>query len=202
VGSSEASAWLAWGLAEIGNRVVLLDVDTARAGEASAMLELPQRNAPSRRKRSDGTAFEQQLIERETPAGGRLSALPATAAADASATLTPAGVGGFLQRVRDDADVVLLNVPAITDSSWALVLTEHADAMVVVARLPRTRRADVARLRDAVAWTPTPALGAVVVGGEGHADPASAPPMTSSNGAKKDPLTLESWARDIVSQGG
>jgi Mrp family chromosome partitioning ATPase len=114
---------------------------------------------------------------------------------------TSPGLHLLLEDARQHAEIVLVNAPALTDSSFAVVLTGLADALVISARLPRTRTGDVTRLRDALSGTPTPPLGAVVVGGEGYPDAASVPPMAPGEGGRNGGLQGGSkWAGDVVSR--
>jgi capsular polysaccharide biosynthesis protein len=192
-GSVDLAAWMAWGLADLGNRVVLLNVDTAHAQDAASLLGLPVQT---------GETADADGVVVPLTGSGTLMFLTLGSRGTGPLTVTP-DIQLLVQRAREEADVVLINAPAITVSSTAVVLTELADAVVVTARLPRTRRPDVARLLDALSGIPTPTLGAIVVGGEDYAEPEFAPPVAPSGGARtesRSSVELGQWAGDVVSQ--
>lgn len=202
-GSSDVATWLAWGQAEIGNRVTLIDLDFFQGNGAQELLDIPPGRPGASDVVANGTKMEQAAIELQTSGGGVLTVIgPGAPPSDEMSVATSPALHLLLQRAREDADVVLLNAPAVTDSSFAVVLTEFADALVIVARLPRTRDVDIGRLRDALAGTPTPTLGAIVVGGEDFADAASAPPMAPNghNGRAEARSSLGEWTDDVVSR--
>ena len=201
-GSSDVSTWLAWGLAEIGHRVVLIDLDYAHGGAAAELLSLPGVGVGASGVIERGGSFETAGVSVAVPGSGRLTVIsPGPPPADPLRVATSPGLHLLLEDARQHAEIVLVNAPALTDSSFAVVLTGLADALVISARLPRTRTGDVTRLRDALSGTPTPPLGAVVVGGEGYPDAASVPPMAPGEGGRNGGLPGGSkWAGDVVSR--
>jgi Mrp family chromosome partitioning ATPase/capsular polysaccharide biosynthesis protein len=201
-GSSDVSTWLAWGLAEIGHRVVLIDLDYAHGDVAAELLSLPGVGVGASGVIERGGSFEKAGVSVAVPGSGSLTVIsPGAPPADPLRVATSPGLHLLLEEARQHAEIVLVNAPALTDSSFAVVLTELADALVISARLPRTRTGDVTRLRDALSGTPTPPLGAVVVGGEGYPDAASVPPMAPGEGGRNGGLPGGSkWAGDVVSQ--
>lgn len=201
-GSSDVSTWLAWGLAEIGHRVVLIDLDYAHGGAAAELLSLPGEGVGASGVIERGGSFETAGVSVPVPGSGSLTVIsPGPPPADPLRVATSPGLHLLLEDARQHAEIVLVNAPALTDSSFAVVLTGLADALVISARLPRTRTGDVTRLRDALSGTPTPPLGAVVVGGEGYPDAASVPPMAPGEGGRNGGLQGGSkWAGDVVSR--
>jgi capsular polysaccharide biosynthesis protein len=201
-GSSDVSTWLAWGLAEIGHRVVLIDLDYAHGGAAAELLSLPGVGVGASGVIERGGSFETAGVSVAVPGSGSLTVIsPGPLPADPLRVATSPGLHLLLEDARQHAEIVLVNAPALTDSSFAVVLTGLADALVISARLPRTRTGDVTRLRDALSGTPTPPLGAVVVGGEGYPDAASVPPMAPGEGGRNGGLQGGSkWAGDVVSR--
>lgn len=201
-GSSDVSTWLAWGLAEIGHRVVLIDLDYAHGDVAAELLSLPGVGVGASGVIERGGSFEKAGVSVAVPGSGSLTVIsPGPPPVDPLRVATSPGLHLLLEEARQHAEIVLVNAPALTDSSFAVVLTELADALVISARLPRTRTGDVTRLRDALSGTPTPPLGAVVVGGEGYPDAASVPPMAPGEGGRNGGLPGGSkWAGDVVSR--
>jgi capsular polysaccharide biosynthesis protein/Mrp family chromosome partitioning ATPase len=202
-GSSDVSTWLAWGLAEIGHRVVLIDLDYAHGDDAAELLSLPGAGAGASGVIERGGSFETAGVSVPVPGSGSLTVIsPGAPPADTLRVATSPGLHLLLEEARQHAEVVLVNAPALTDSSFAVVLTGLADALVISARLPRTRTGDVTRLRDALSGTPTPPLGAVVVGGEGYPDATSVPPMAPGEGGRNGGLLPggRKWTGDVVSQ--
>jgi Mrp family chromosome partitioning ATPase/capsular polysaccharide biosynthesis protein len=188
-GSSDVSTWLAWGLAEIGNRVVLIDLDYAHGDAAAELLSLPGVSGGASGVIERGGSFEKAGVLVAVPGNGSLTVIsPGPPPVDPLRVATSPGLHLLLEDARQHAEVVLVNAPALTDSSFAVVLTELADALVISARLPRTRTGDVTRLRDALSGTPTPPLGAVVVGGEGYPDASSVPPMAPGDSGRNGGL--------------
>jgi capsular polysaccharide biosynthesis protein/Mrp family chromosome partitioning ATPase len=190
IGSADVASWMAWGLAEVGNRVVLINMDIDHPDDPAPLLELSGIN---------GMSDEGSTVAPNVSGGGSLVvATPGPSVAPHSPEMHL-----LVQRARDEADVVLINAPAITSSSAAVVLTELADAVVPIARLPRTRRGDIARLLDALGGIPTATLGAIVVGGEDYAEPESAPAVSHQERPRADSAhgaQLEQWAGDVISQ--
>jgi len=202
-GSSDVSTWLAWGQAEIGNRVTLIDLDFTHGNDAKHLLGLPDGRPGVSDVVAGDSRFEQAATEVHMPGGGVLTVIGSGGVpADEISLTTAPGLHLLLERAREESDVVLVNAPAVTESSFAVVVTEFADALVVVARLPRTREVDIGRLRDALAGTPTPTLGVVVVGGDDYPDAASVPPMAPSDRASRaEPRSdVGDWAADVVSR--
>jgi Mrp family chromosome partitioning ATPase len=202
-GSSDVATWLAWGQAEIGNRVTLIDLDFTHGKGGEELLSIPAGRPGASDVVANRTELDQAAMELHTSGGGVLTVIgPGPPPSDEMSVATSPAFHLLLERAREDADLVLLNAPAVTDSSFTVVLTEFADALVVVARLPRTREVDIGRLRDALAGTPTPTLGAIVVGGEDYPDAGSAPPMarTGRNRPEGARSGLGDWSGDVVSR--
>ena len=75
-------------------------------------------------------------------------------------------VAGLLARLRDQADVVLVDAPALLEVSDAVTLSRLADAILVVARLGVINRSMLRELARELQTSPAPKLGFVLTGVE------------------------------------
>lgn len=179
-GKSTTVANLAVALARSGNRVVLVDLDYRRPTMHS-FFDIPR--SPGVTDVSAGTVVLDQALRRVL-VGPAPEAAPTTSAPTTSAlsigtvrpdrialTLLPAGrvthqidvekVVGILDRLRDNADVVLVDAPPLLLVGEALALSARMDALVVVTRLNHVRRPMLEELRRAFDSAPVRPLGFV-----------------------------------------
>lgn len=75
-------------------------------------------------------------------------------------------VRSLLASLRDRADVVLIDTPPLLETSDTLSLSAAVDAVIVVNRVPRARRAQLHRLRRVLDAMPAVTLGVVLTGAE------------------------------------
>jgi capsular exopolysaccharide synthesis family protein len=78
-------------------------------------------------------------------------------------------VAEILERLRDEADLVIIDTPPLLPFGDALTLSRHVDGLVLVIRLDVIRRRALKELRATIDSLPSPTLG-VVLTGVGAAD--------------------------------
>jgi succinoglycan biosynthesis transport protein ExoP len=76
----------------------------------------------------------------------------------------------ILSELRERFDVVLIDVPPALLFGDTLVLANHADAVLVVARMDLVRRPMLTELRRVLSSSPAPALGLITTGRQRKAD--------------------------------
>jgi Mrp family chromosome partitioning ATPase len=112
---------------------------------------------------------------------GSLALLPAGSARPSAGEFPGAeALGDVLAELRDRADLVLVDTPALLRVGDALALTAYVDALLVVVRLTAMRRPILEELRRVLDTCPVPKLGYVVTYaandlGYGYAAAAAAP---------------------------
>jgi Mrp family chromosome partitioning ATPase/capsular polysaccharide biosynthesis protein len=179
-GKSTTVANLAVALARAGRDVVLAELDLKRPslarlfgipaapGLAEVVLErqsvdtvvhvIPlggSRNGPARPGARDLDA----------PAGTlRVVVGGASASADSSQIVTDAGLASALAQIRTLGEIVLVDGPPLVQSSDALALSAHVDALLLVAQMRRYRRRYGSAVRHALALSPALPLGLIVIG--------------------------------------
>ena len=84
-------------------------------------------------------------------------------------------LGEILARLRDEADVVLIDTPPLLHVGDAMALSAHVDALIVVTRLSLVRRPTITELKRVLEAAPVSKLGFVLTGAEleegyGYAD--------------------------------
>jgi receptor protein-tyrosine kinase len=181
---SSAVANLAVAFARAGLNVILVDLDlrqpslarlfglTPRKGvtevvlghaDAQGALESVQIQEPvngdRRRKALSRVEF-----------GGTLRVLPvASRPANPTDVLATRGIGGILEQLRSQADLVLVDAPPLLEGSDASALSTHVDGIVVIADVGHDRRGQLAEARRRLAATSATVLGFVGTGKEDDA---------------------------------
>lgn len=174
-GKSTTVANLAVALARSGNRVVLVDLDYRRPTMHS-FFDVPR--SPGVTDVSAGTVVLDETLRRvlvgPAPDAAATTAAPtigSTRPDRIALTLLPAGgvthqinvdkIVGVLDRLRANADVVLVDAPPLLLVGEALALSARMDALVVVTRLNHVRRPMLEELRRAFDSAPVRPLGFV-----------------------------------------
>ena len=175
-GKSTTAANLAIALARAGRRVALVDLDLRRPALAG-LFRVAQ--TPGFTDVVRGTVDLDdavRLVELDRSPDDSASAGPT---APVTLTLIPAGtqLGSeesavatspalipALATLRELADVVLLDSPPLLEGGDALALSQHADALLIIASLRRYRPSYGRELVRLLAFSPARALGVVVVG--------------------------------------
>jgi Mrp family chromosome partitioning ATPase/capsular polysaccharide biosynthesis protein len=183
-GKTSVTLGLAAGLAELGQRVTVVEGDMRRPRFA-AQLGLPASAAGLSSILAGDTLLPSGLVEVDVGSRGResrssLSSGNGTARARGRTfTVLPCGpiparplallhgseLRPLLRELQSDADVVLVDTPPLGAIKDAVVLAETVDHVMLVARVGHTRRDALARCRDAIDQLASPLLGIVTVGG-------------------------------------
>jgi capsular exopolysaccharide synthesis family protein len=136
-GKSMVACNLALSLAEAGWKVVLVDADLRGAG-LSARLEI------------EGGAGLSSVLAADRPVGevlqkwGPVSVLSSgPAARDASELLESSKMSSILRELEQEADIVVLDTPALLSTTDAAVLARSCTGTLLVTRHGKTRREDV-----------------------------------------------------------
>lgn len=169
-GKSTTISNLAVAFAQAGRRVVLVDLDYRRP-TVHAFFSVPR--SPGVTEVTRGTVeLEHALREVVLPFRAAAAAESCESGADVVLGVLPAGdatrgidvdaVVDVLDRLRDRADVVLVDAPPLLLVGEALALSARMDALVVVARLNHIRRPMLEELRRAFDAAPVRPVGVVV----------------------------------------
>jgi capsular exopolysaccharide synthesis family protein len=174
-GTSQTVANLAIVLARSGRHVILVDANMRESAQAKAF-GLDEREGLSDILAGHGrladalTAVEVTRPRADVDANanghtrteGILEILPAGSPAyDAAELLDTRTTTDLLSALRQRADVVLIDAPAMLPVTDAMVLASRVDAVVLVSRARRASRPNVVALRRALDNCPAPALGFV-----------------------------------------
>ena len=163
-GKSTTVANLAVAFARAGRRVVLIDADLSHP-DRHPLGDLDQRAVQARQpigltRHSSGADKPSRRIEHT----GVLELIPAGSALDDSDELdVERAVGRIIQRVRDRADIVLVDSPPVLSGN-AIALSAHVDAVVVVVRLKALTMSALEDLGWMLESSPAIKLGFVVTG--------------------------------------
>jgi polysaccharide biosynthesis transport protein len=102
---------------------------------------------------------------------GRLKVLPAgPIPPDPGEFVGTPAVSEILRRLREQADVVVIDTPPVLRVGDAMALSPSVDGVLVVARMKAVRRRTVAELARQLGTSPTPILGFVVTGAQEEED--------------------------------
>jgi Mrp family chromosome partitioning ATPase len=100
-------------------------------------------------------------------ANGTLRVLPAgTKPPDPGEFISTNALFNVLERLRDCADLVLIDTPPLLHVGDSMTLSARIDAMIVVTRLNVIRRPILRELRRLLVASPTTKLGFVLTGAE------------------------------------
>jgi len=155
-GSSTFAANLAFALAADGQRTALVDWN-AKSPWLTQML-LPGSH-PGLQDLADGTAGLADVVLPLTPSGPDFIGQPR---GRASGPAGPAKIHAALATLRQNYDVVVLDLPALQRSNLALQLSESIDGFVLVARWGTTPQAALAGTFAGIANMDVTFLGAVL----------------------------------------
>jgi succinoglycan biosynthesis transport protein ExoP len=173
-GKSTTAANLAVAYARAGRRVVLADLDL-RSPTLGSLFDLSDHAgvtslALGRVELADALVSIQ--LEGEPGRGpsdgvsqGLLEVLPVGPVPPNPAEFIGShSLAMILAELTKRADLVLIDAPPILDLSDAMTLTSRVDGLVVVTRLPTTRRSALQELRRVLGTAPTAKLGFVATG--------------------------------------
>jgi capsular exopolysaccharide synthesis family protein len=176
-GKSTTIANLAVALARTGRRIVLADLDLRKPALADlfSLGEQPGLTSVALgRIQLDEALVPIPLVDMS----GADTAAPSDAVTQGVLEVLPVGppppnpaefagshaLAAILAELEKRAELVLIDSPPMLDLSDAMALTSRVDALVVVARLPSTRRATLQELHRVLAAAPITKLGFVATG--------------------------------------
>lgn len=179
-GKSTSVANLAVALARAGRSVLLVDLDlrrpviahffglTHRAGLTDVALgEAKLEDAIYRIPLTGPTRSASKAHPGVEQATGLLEVLPAgPAPPDPGEFVGTAALAELLQKLRDRAEIVLIDAPPVLHVNDAMALSAKVDALIVVVRLKLVRRAMLEELARTLENTPTRKLGVILTGAE------------------------------------
>jgi capsular exopolysaccharide synthesis family protein len=160
-GKSLTAANLALTLASSEERVLLLDADLRRP----VLHTLVQgRRSPGLVEVLTGAATPKQAIQRVC--GGRLDLLAcgAEVARNPADLLSTGTLRELIERLRANYDRIVLDTPPAGSIADALVLSRHADGVIVVARAGKVTRNELYHLLERLANARAPLMGIVLNG--------------------------------------
>ena len=173
-GKSTTVANLAVTLARAGRRVILIDADLSsphlhrlfglddRPGLTDLDLGDTRLEEALRPIDLKGEASEADHASRRMDRAGSLEVLPGGSTLQDKLGFENA-VGRIIQRVRDRADIVLVDAPPLLMGD-AIALSAHVDAVVVVARLKALRMSTLQDMSRILEASPATKLGFIVTG--------------------------------------
>jgi Mrp family chromosome partitioning ATPase len=148
-------AGVAIGESTLEEAIVEVPVDSGTAPVPEASTNGHRHDAPSARA-GDRT---------ESGARATLSVLTAGLPLyDPGEFLQTTPVADLLQRLSEDADLVLVDTPPVLPVSDALTISDHVDGILVLTRFKVLRRSSMQELKRQLDGLRTPALGFVFVG--------------------------------------
>ena len=178
-GKSTTVANLAVSLAQAGRNVVVVDADLRQPSisrlfdvpEHPGLAELALGEVPPDRARD--LLADVELDARLTPGvRGALRVLPAgRREAQPDRLLSSPAVPAVFTALRVDTDWILVDTPPLTKFYDSLIVSQHVDALVAVARVWFVQRATLAEFGRLLASAPVLSLGYVATG-VGHKDTA------------------------------
>jgi capsular exopolysaccharide synthesis family protein len=162
-GASEVAANLAVVTAQAGRRVVLVDADlrrptqhalfgvSAETGLSVALRDDPAAPAPP--LTASGVAGLQLLVAGPVPP-------------DPAECLGGPRLRALLALLREQADVVILDLPPVTAVTDAAVVAPHTDGLLLVLAAGRSRRDETRRARGLMDQVGARVLGVAFIGGD------------------------------------
>jgi polysaccharide biosynthesis transport protein len=106
--------------------------------------------------------------------GGSLSILPAgLVPPDPGSIVEMKSFAALLATLRSRYELVFIDSPPLLQVADGIALSSRTDALVVVARVAKSRRSEVGKLRRVLETIPVPKLGVVITGAKRSADYAN-----------------------------
>lgn len=189
-GKSTVAVNLAVSLAQAGRRVLLIDADlrtptlhkTFGLARGRGLVHLLRGLLPP-----DRVVQATSVKNLDVVASGPEAPNPAE-------LLSAPGLVEALARFREGYETVIIDAPALLPVADPSIVGAAADAIVLVLRVPATRRADAARAVEAVRGIGTPVLGVVLNGSAPDAVPWPWPPSAAAgetSASAGDPASSE-----------
>ena len=138
-GKTTVAANLSLALAQDGRNVIAVDCDLRRPQLAKRLGVAEQVNFGLDSVLIDRREADEALLEVEVE-GGRLRVLPGGSPPNPSVLLGSDRMRSLLARLREDADMVIIDTPPLLAVSDAIPLQEQVSGTVLVARMDYTSR--------------------------------------------------------------
>ena len=155
---AQAVANLAVSFARVGVRVILADCDLRQPAQ-HLLFGLNNATGVSTALSEPRAALPLQAT---TVDNLRVLASGPAVAAPGDVLASP-GMVGLLARLREDADIVLLDAPPVTLATDAVELATRVDGVLLTVNAGHTRRGDAQRAKEQLAQVGANLLGAVIV---------------------------------------
>jgi receptor protein-tyrosine kinase len=185
-GKTTVAANLSLALAQDGRNVIAVDCDLRRPQLAKRLGVADQVNFGLDSVLIDRRGVGEALVEVEVE-GGRLRLLPGGSPPNPSVLLGSDRMRSLLARLRENADMVIIDTPPLLSVSDAIPLQEQVSGTVVVARIDYTSRDGVRKAGAFISTAGGSVLGLVAtgvqIGGVGGYAYAYGYGYTAENGA-------------------
>jgi capsular exopolysaccharide synthesis family protein len=177
-GKTTVAVQLAASLARAWRKTLLIDADTRNPG-VQAHFGIPLEPGFCEVLRGEVEAAEVILPTTES----RLWVLPAGHGdAHAVAVLGQPGAKALLRGFKEQYDFLVFDAPPVLQVSDALVLSQHADKVLLAVRCRASRLPAVLSARQRLAALEVPLLGAVVIGSDTDLDDCTPPETAQARG--------------------
>ena len=173
-GKTMTSVNLAATLAVTGKRVILVDADLRRPMIAKVFGLAP--DAPGISSLLSNELAPEDILRAAPQRGSTLRLITAGPGGNVD-HLEPKRLAELLARLENDADVIILDSPPLTEFADSHVLAEAVDAVVVVVRIGHSRKDRVRELRELFAQHGIVPAGAVVTTRRWAQGPLLRPPV-------------------------
>lgn len=161
-GTGDVAANLAVAFAETGRPVILVDANLRRPGLHARFGLRGERGLTTALQRGAAPLAE-HLSATSTPQLRLLAAGPATGSP--GALLASRDLPALMARLRDEAELVIIDCGAALALADGLEAARACDAALLVARAGASRTGDLAQLRDHLERAGVPVVGAALCGG-------------------------------------
>ena len=142
-GKTAAAANVAVAAAQANSRVVLVDADLHNPTLHDVFGVANNQGLASLR-----STTQLEMVVHDTEIEGLKLVTSGPAQANPSEVLSSPSVAQFLERLRSDADLVLVNAAPVTAAADASLLAATLDGVILVVDGRRTRRQDAQRAKD------------------------------------------------------
>jgi capsular exopolysaccharide synthesis family protein len=159
-GKTATAEGLAYAAARRDRRVLLIDGDLRTGALSERLVGSGQPGLTNLMVLAREGNDEPDLIQQVAPSLALLPAGPAPP--NPPSLLASARMSRLVMQLREQFDLIVIDSPPVGHLADASILAALSDGSLLVARVGRTERADLAAAANALRRTPTPLVGAVV----------------------------------------